>query len=162
MNVIIARSERHTDQLRIAITLDPSRAKPYGFLARSLFAQGRTVDAMTLFDEAVRRGALLSGLSNPHLACVAARAGRRDDQVEAMLQSAFSHPMANIAARAYACVGDAPQALHHLEKAIAAHEPNLAEILQDPYVDWMHADERFATLRRQLNLPDRSLPSPAH
>jgi len=150
------------DQLRIAITLDPSRAKPYGFLARALFAQGRTADAMTVFDEAVRRGALLAGLSNHDLACVAARAGRRDEQVVAMLQRQFSSRMANIAARTYACVGDAPKTLHHLEKAAAAREPNLAELLQDPYVAWMHADERFETFRRQLKLPDRSLQSPAH
>ena len=147
------------DQLRIAITLDPSRAKPYGFLARTLFAQGRTADAMTVFDEAVRRGALLPGLSNDNLACVAARAGQRDDRVVAMLQREFSSPMANIAARAHACVGNAPEALQNLEKALAAHEPNLAEILQDPYVAWMHADDQFASFRRQLALPGRSSPS---
>ena len=150
------------DQLRIAIALDPSRARPYGFLARTLFALGRTADAMAVFDEAVRRGALLPGLSNGNLTCVAARAGRRDDQVVAMLHREFSSRMAITAARAYACIGDAPQALHHLEKAIAAREPNLAELLQDPYVAWMHVDDRFAPFRRQLNLPDRSLPSPAH
>jgi hypothetical protein len=117
---------------------------------------------MTVFDEAVRRGALLPGLSNSNMACVAARAGRRGEHVDAMLQRAFASPMANIAAQVYACVGDEPQALHHLEKAFAAREPNLAEILQDPSVDWMHADDRFATLRRQLKLPDRSVSSQAH
>ena len=150
------------DQLRIAIALDPGRARPYGVLARALFAEGRTGDAMNVFDQAVQRGAMLPGSVNIDLACVAARSGRRDDQVVAMLQGQFTHRSANFAARAYACVGKAPEATQHLDRAFAARQANLAEILQDPYVAWMQADEQFATFRRQLNLPDRSVSSQAH
>jgi Tfp pilus assembly protein PilF len=144
------------DQLRIAIALDPGRARPYGLLARTLFAQGRTTEALTVFDEAITRGALLPRLSNTDLACVAARSGRRDDQVVAMLQREFMHKRANEAAKAYACLGNAPETVHYLEKALAAREPNLAELLQDPYIPWMHADDQFAAFRRQLKLPARS------
>jgi hypothetical protein len=79
-----------------------------------------------------------------------------------MLQREFMHKRANVAAKAYACLGNAPEAVHYLEKALAAREPNLAELLQDPYITWMHADDQFATFRRELKLPDRSLSSPAH
>lgn len=70
-----------------------------------------------------------------------------------MLQRQLANQMANIAARSDACLGDAPQALAHLEKALAAREPNLAEILQAPDFGWMRASPRFASLRQQLNLP---------
>ena len=156
------RYDAAVDQLRIAVALDPGRARPYGVLARALFAEGRTGDAMNVFDQAVRRGALPPGSVNVDLACVAARSGRRDDQVVAMLQRQFTHRSANIAARAYACVGDAPEATQHLDRAFAAREANLAEILQDPDVAWMHADDRLAAFRRQLNLPDRSLAVSSH
>jgi hypothetical protein len=70
-----------------------------------------------------------------------------------MLQRLLANPVANIVARTYACLGDAPRALEHLEKALAAREPNLAEILQAPDLGWMRANPRFASLRQELNLP---------
>jgi hypothetical protein len=45
-------------------------------------------------------------LANGDLACVAARAGRRDDLVVAMLQRHFTNPVVNIAPRTHACLGD--------------------------------------------------------
>jgi tetratricopeptide (TPR) repeat protein len=142
------------NRLRNAIALEPTRARAYGVLARTLYAQGRTSDAVAVFEEAIRRGALLPGVTNDDLACVAARAGRRGEEVvTAMLQRQLANRVANIVARAYACLGDELQALEHLERALAAGEPNLAEILQAPDLGGMRANPRLAELRQKLDLP---------
>lgn len=146
------RYDAALDQLRIAVELEPSRARPYGLLARALSAQGRTGEAMAVFEDAVRRGAVLAHLTNGDLACVVARAGR-PDAVAAMLQRQLSNPAANIVARLYACLSDAPHALQYLEQALEASEPNLAEVVEAPDSDWLRADPRLLTLRRKLNLP---------
>ena len=81
-----------------------------------------------------------------------ARAGR-PDAVAAMLQRQVSNPVANIVARLYTCLRDAPRALAYLEQAFEANEPNLAEIVEDPDSDWLRAAPRLVTLRQKLNLP---------
>ena len=146
------RYDAAIDQLRVAIALDPSRARPYGVLARALSAQGRTDEAIAVFDDAVRRGALLAHLANGDLACVMVRAGQ-PDAVAAMLQRQVGNPVANIAARLYTCLQDTPRALQFLEHAFEANEPNLAEIVEAPDSDWLRANPRLVTLRQKLNLP---------
>lgn len=134
------------------IALEPNRARPYGLLARVLAAQGRSPEAMTVFEDAVRRGALIPGLANGDLTCVMVRAGR-GDAVAGMLQRQLSNPIANIVARLYSCLQDAPRALDYLEQALEAKEPNIAEIVEAPDSDWLRAEPRLVTLRRRLNLP---------
>ena len=61
------------DQLRKAIALEPNRNRPYGALARALSLQGKTAEALTVFDDAIKRGAqLAAGPADEH-ACVYAR-----------------------------------------------------------------------------------------
>ena len=55
-------------------------------------------------------------------------------------------------AQIYGCLGDAERTLEYLEKALAANEPTLAEIVQSPDLAWMRTNPRFATLRKELNL----------
>jgi hypothetical protein len=55
-------------------------------------------------------------------------------------------------AQTYGCLGDAECALEYLERALAAHEPNLAEIAQSADFAWMRPNSRFAMLRKKLNL----------
>jgi serine/threonine-protein kinase len=140
------------DELRTAVALDPSRARPYGLLARVLAARNRTAEAVTVFEDAVRRGALVPGLANGDLACVMARAGRRE-AVVAMLQRQLGNPRAHIVARLYACLQDAPQALEYLEQALEANQPNISDIVAAPDSDWMRTNPRLVTLRKKLNLP---------
>ncbi|MGE4057079.1 MAG: tetratricopeptide repeat protein, partial [Vicinamibacterales bacterium] len=84
------RYDAAVNQLRVAIALEPTRARAYGALARALLAQGRAAEALTVFEDAVRRGALLPGLANGDLACVAARAGRPEGI--AMLERQLRNP----------------------------------------------------------------------
>jgi adenylate cyclase len=146
------RYDAAIDQLRIAIALEPSRARPYGVLARALSAQGKTGEPLAVFEDAVRRGALLAPLANGDLACVVTRAGR-PDAVAAMLRRQQSSLVANTVAKLYTCLRDAPRALSYLEQAFEANEPNLAEIIEAPDSDWLRADPRLVTLRQKLNLP---------
>jgi len=141
------------DQLRKAIALEPSRNRPYSLLARALSLRGKNAEALTVRDDAVKRGAqLASGLAADD-SCVLARLGRRDE-VLAIVQRQLNAPGVGSrgVAQAYACLGDADRTLEYLDKAFKANEPNLAEIVQSPDLAWMRPNPRFVTLRKELNL----------
>jgi tetratricopeptide (TPR) repeat protein len=141
------------DQLRKAIALEPSRNRPYSLLARALSSRGKNAEALTVRDDAVKRGAqLASGLAADD-SCVLARLGRRDE-VLAIVQRQLNAPAAGArsVAQTYACLGDAERTLEYLDKAFKANEPNLAEIVQSPDLAWMRPNPRFVTLRKELNL----------
>jgi hypothetical protein len=70
-----------------------------------------------------------------------------------MLQRHFTNPVVNIAPRTHACLGEAPQSLGFLEKALASNQPNLAAIARAPELARMDADPRFVTFRQKLKLP---------
>jgi TolB-like protein/Tfp pilus assembly protein PilF len=141
------------EQLRKAIELEPSRNRPYSLLARALTLQGKNAEALTVRDAAVKRGARIVSGPAPDESCVLARLGRRDEAL-ANVQGQLNKPV--LAARAvaliYGCLGDAERTLEYLEKALAANEPNLPEIVQSPDLAWMRPNPRFATLRKELNL----------
>ena len=141
------------DQLRKAIALEPSRNRPYGLLARALSLQGKNAEATTVRDDAVKRGAWLASRRAPEDSCVLARLGRRDE-VLAIVQWQLNNPAAGTrnVAQTYSCLGDSERTLEYLEKALAANEPNLAEIVRSPDLAWMRTNPRFATLRKELNL----------
>jgi serine/threonine-protein kinase len=141
------------DQLRKAIALEPSRNRPYSLLARALSLQGKNAEALTVRDDAMKRGALLGSGPAADYPCVLARLGRREE-VLALLQRQLDAPGAGArsVAQTYACLQDPERTLEYLEKAVAANEPNLAEILQSPDLAWMRTNSRFATLRQELNL----------
>ena len=132
--------------------MEPSRNRPYALLARALSFRGRNAEALTVRSDAVKRGAQL-GVGQEADPCVLARLGRRDEVlviVQRQLKAGASGVRA--VAQIYACLGDAERTLEYLEKALAANEPNLAEIVQSPDLAWMRPNPRFATLRKELNL----------
>ena len=141
------------DQLRKAIALEPSRNRPYNLLASALSLQGKNAEALTVRDDAVKRGAQLTSAPAAVYPCVLARLGRRDE-VLAAIQRQLDAPGAGarFVAQIYACLGDAERSLEYLEKALAANEPNLPEIVQSPDLAWMRPNPRFAALRKELNL----------
>ncbi len=141
------------DQFRKAIALEPSRNRPYSLLARALSLRGKNAEALTVLDDAVKRGAQLASGPAADDSCVLARLGRRDE-VLAIVQRQLNAPAAGArsVAQTYACLGDADRTLEYLEKALKANEPNLAEIVQSPDLAWMRPNPRFATLRNELNL----------
>ena len=138
-------------QLRKAIALEPSRNRPYNLLARALSLQGKNAEALTVRDDAVKRGAQLAGTSADP--CVIARLGR-PEEVPAIAQRLLNAPAggARFVAQIYACLGDAERSLEYLERAFLANEPSLPEIVQAPDLAWMRTNPRFETLRKKLNL----------
>ena len=121
-------------------------------LARALSLQGKNAEAHTVRDDAVKRGAQLTSFTDRY-PCVLARLGRRDE-VLAVIERQLSNPGAGtrVVAQIYACLGDAERTLEYLEKALAANEPLLPEIVQSPDLAWMRPNPRFAAVRKELNL----------
>jgi tetratricopeptide (TPR) repeat protein len=170
-------------QLRRAIQLDPGRNLPYALMRSALTLQGRHADAATVLAEAVDRGAHLSGVPTVGGPCLAAASGRdaeaqvllaqftrtgraagappraaptlpdpTDEDLAVARSWADTRPSRTLA-RVYACLGDEARTLEYLERALAQREPGLPEILSDPEIPWLRVDERFAHLRKRLNLP---------
>ena len=174
------RYSEAVDQLRKAIALDPTRNRPYLILELTLSLQGKTAEALTLLEEAGRRGAQLAERPGIGQSCILALTGRREEALAVLKRQlagsrADSFPdrrrsdpdaplaKALVAARSgtsaarevaqiYACLGDEDHALDYLEKALNQHEPGLAEMIQSPELAWMRSDPRFVRLRKAVNL----------
>lgn len=148
--LLAGRYTEAADQLRKAIALDPSRNRPYNLLGRALYLQEKTAEALTVFDESIKRGARAVGVE--WLACAEVRAGRREKAVVLLEEQLRTTRPARLVAQTYACLGDEEHALEYLEKSLAENQPGLAEILQAPELAGMHPSARFAMLRKKLNL----------
>jgi tetratricopeptide (TPR) repeat protein len=148
--LLAGRYNESIDQLRKAMALDPSRNRPYNLMGRALYLQGKAAEALTVFNDSTKRGAPAEGPD--WLACANVRAGRRDEALVVLQNELRRAKAARSLADTYSCLGDEQHALEYLEKALAQHEPGLAELLQAPELAWMRPLPRFATLRKALNL----------
>jgi serine/threonine-protein kinase len=137
------------------IVLSPALAAGPPWLALALSFQGRHAEATEVIRQAKSR-APGKGM-DWMLACVAARAGRREEAartLEENLPPLFTRPPVNRRLFAiYACLGDKPHALEHAEKAYAEHDLLLPTFLSYPVADWLRADPAFADLRLRTGLP---------
>jgi tetratricopeptide (TPR) repeat protein len=119
---------------------------------RALYLQGKTAEALAVFDDILKRGVGAAVGGRAWLACAQVRAGQHD-KARALLEQQLSTARgARVLAQTYACLGDAEHTLEYLEKSIAEHPAGLAEILQAPELKWMRPNPRFAMLRKKLNL----------
>jgi tetratricopeptide (TPR) repeat protein len=148
--LLAGRYNESIDQLRKAIALDPSRNRPYNLMGRALYLQGKAAEALTVFNDSMKRGAPTGG--SDWLACANVRAGRRDEALVVLQNELKGATAARRLAQTYSCLGDEQHALEYLEKTLAQHEPGLAELLLAPEQAWMRPRPRFATLRKALNL----------
>ena len=135
------------EQLEKASTLDPSRNRPYNLMARALYMQGKSAEALTVFHDLIKRG----GRPGWQL-CAEVRAARQDRALALLEERLSTGAPARDLAQTYACLGDAERALEYLEKALQEHQAGLAEIVQAPELAWMRPNPRFAALRQKLNL----------
>ncbi|MEO5895005.1 MAG: BTAD domain-containing putative transcriptional regulator [Vicinamibacterales bacterium] len=145
--LLAGRYTEANEQLQKAITLDASRNRPYDLMARALYMQGKTADALAMFETIIKRGG-----SPGWQVCVEVRAGRQDKAVAILQERLSAGTPSRDLAHTYACLGDAEHALEYLERALEQRQAGLAEIIQSPELAWMRPNPRFAALRQKLNL----------
>jgi TolB-like protein/Tfp pilus assembly protein PilF len=138
------------DQLRHAIALEPTRPTAYDMLGRALYLQGDINDASIAFEQSMKRGGPPIGV--PWLICVEERAGQHEKALALVKRHQANVRKKGGIAAAYGCLGDAERAFQFLNEAVEEHEPAIAHVLDAPELAWLHADPRFETLRRRLNL----------
>jgi tetratricopeptide (TPR) repeat protein len=119
-------------------------------MARALYLQGDVSEALMVYDGSITRGATLIG--SEWRACAEVRAGHREKALSILEQQLSTARPARRVAETYACLGDEERALEFLEKAVAAHQPGIAELLQAPELSWMRQNPRFTVLRTRVNL----------
>lgn len=150
--LLARRYAEAVERFRKAIALDPSRSRPYNRMMRALYLQGKIAEAMDARDESLKVAAPL--LFGGFVACLEVRAGRREEALVLLEELRNSRRLlpSRALAGAHGCLGDREQTLAFLEKALAENEPGLPELLQAPELDFLRSEDRFATLRKRLNL----------
>ncbi len=137
------------------IRLDPLRFSGHQRLARALSLQDKHVEAMEAVQEARRLSP--GGAADWQFGCVAVRAGRRDDALQALQQNLSSARPRPAPSRRlfmlYVCLGDNDRALEYAEKMYAEHEPLLPAFLSYPETAWLRTDPALAALRQRIGLP---------
>ena len=122
--------------------------------ARALSFQGRHDEAMEVMHAAKH---LHYQDRDWKPACVAARAGRREEALQELHeQMSPARPTPAPSRRffmIYACLGDKDRALEYAEKAYAEHDWLLPNFLNYPETAWLRTDPAFATLRERIGLP---------
>jgi serine/threonine-protein kinase len=130
---------------------------PFRGLAQSLFA--RALSFQSRHDEAMEAMHAAGRLGDRDWkpACVAARAGRREEALQRLHEQwSPGRPKPAPSRRffmIYACLGDKDRALEYAEKMYAEHEPLLPTFLTYPETAWLRTDPAFATLRERVGLP---------
>jgi TolB-like protein/Flp pilus assembly protein TadD len=130
----------------------PFRGLAQGLLARAISLEGRHAEAMEAMHAAERLGD-----RDWKPACVAARAGRREEALQKLHEQVPPARPTPAPIRRffliYACLGDKDRALEYAEKMYAEHEPLLPTFLTYPETAWLRTDPAFAALRERIGLP---------
>jgi tetratricopeptide (TPR) repeat protein len=147
------RFDEAVSQHMLVSQLAPDYGLPYFGLGLAYAGKGMFEDAIAHFTNAnpMKCRALLRG----QLGYCYAMAGRRDEALQeiGMLterSSQYVSPMSFAAI--YAGLSDKEQALHHLERALEAHDTSLPVNLLNPEYDNLRDEPRFQALRQRLGL----------
>jgi serine/threonine-protein kinase len=149
------QSEPALENLRRALTMDPTAEETHRLLALVYLQQGRYDDAAAAFREAIANS------GNPVLAFaglghVAARRGRLDEarkilqdlQERARSQYVSPVPMVGL----HVALGDSDSAFEGLERAHAERRGWLAYLRIEPMLQPLHGDARFQRLLERMRL----------
>ena len=141
------------ESARKVLLLEPTGFLPRLHLARALSFQDKHAEAMDAIHLAERL--VPRGDQDWNLACVAVRAGRRDEAIHTLDRN-LADPRPALNRRLfmiYACLGDKDRALGYAEKMYAEHEPLLPTFLSYPETALLRGDPGFAALRQRIGLP---------
>jgi hypothetical protein len=141
------------ESARKVLLLEPTGFLPRLHMARALSFQDKHAEAMDAIHLAERL--VPRGDQDWNLACVAVRAGRRDEAIQTLDRN-LADPRPALNRRLfmiYACLNDKYRALEYAEKMYAEHEPLLPTFLSYPETALMRGDPGFAALRQRIGLP---------
>jgi tetratricopeptide (TPR) repeat protein len=151
--VILYRSgklDEAIQRLNRAIELEPRNAQAHGRLGEVHVAMGRYTEALTFYD----RARVLRGNNRENrpflgiLATVYARVGRRSEAIRILERLGEDGP-----AVAYAALGDRDEAFRRLFRVVEQRENVNIFIKNDPALNVLHSDPRWAELMRRMNFP---------
>ena len=147
------RYEQALAVLPQALELDPNYPSAYVSRGNIYLAQGRAAEAIAAYEKAIQLGGDTSSLQIS-LGAAYAQAGTRAraQAILQQLQQSQSYVSPGELATLYAALGERERALAALERAYAAHDPQLQFLGIDPALDSLRAEPRFADLLRRIGL----------
>lgn len=158
---ILYYARRYDEAIRIldqVLALDDRVNSARGFLIRSLIAKGEYQRALEQYD---KRPLQVQG-SNAFRAQALALSGQRDAaraELDRVLDSSKEHYVAAYdIAMIYVALADKEQAFVWLERAMEDRSTPINFLAQDPALDALHSDPRFALLVQRMGIYHRTLP----
>jgi eukaryotic-like serine/threonine-protein kinase len=147
------RYEQALAVLPQAFELDPNYPSAYVSLGNIYLAQGRSEEAIAAYEKAIKLGGdTLSLQISLGAAYAQAGARARAQAILQQLQKSRSYVSPGELAALYAALGEREQALASLERAYAAHDPQLQFLGIDPVLDSLRTEPRFTSLLRRIGL----------
>ena len=154
-------ARRYDDSVRLVeqvLALDERADAARGVLIRNLIAKGDYDRAIAEYD---RRPMQVPG-SNAFRAQALALSGRREEalaELDRLLElSKERYVAAYDIALIHAALADTEKAFLWLERAMEDRSTQLAFLAQEPMLDALHADPRFASLVQRIGIYRRDLP----
>jgi tetratricopeptide (TPR) repeat protein len=148
------RYDEAVQRLQDAFKLEPENGVTLAFLGYAYAARGQYAEAIGAYQKQISLdGETTSTLC--YLGHAYAKSGKRDEALSVLdkLKRTKEYVSPSELAVFYAGLGDKEAAFESLERAYAAHDPQLQNLKVDPFLDPLRADPRFQDLVRRVGLP---------
>lgn len=143
------RADDAIKQWRAILDLQPDFWAAHWYLGNAYLRNGRYAHGLTEAQEAVR---INDGVASKSLlACVYAKAGRRNEAIK-ILHDLPARSRMRIAS-VYVALGENDKALELLEKEYEEHQSGLFYVNANPLLQPLRSDARFQDLVRRIGLP---------
>jgi TolB-like protein/DNA-binding winged helix-turn-helix (wHTH) protein/Flp pilus assembly protein TadD len=149
---------RYDDAIREArklLEMDPNMALGYHQLANAYLGKRMYREALTELEEAQKLDTDQNGILSTH-AIISAYGGDRATALamlkELLAANSRGYVEPYYLAVAYASVGDKDKAFAWMEEELKEHDPGLAHLNIDPFMDGLRDDPRYGDLRHRAGL----------